>query len=82
MYRCSTTLPGRSRKSREFPRRENDSRPPRRRLFSLVYLANASFPRAIVESRFIPINALPTYRERDDTDTGKREKRERDVREN
>lgn len=30
--------------------------------FSLVYLANASFPRAIVESRSIPINALPTCR--------------------
>lgn len=31
-------------------------------IFPLVYLANASFPRAIVESRFIPIHALPTYR--------------------
>lgn len=30
--------------------------------FPLVYLADVTFPRAIVESRLIPINALPTYR--------------------
>lgn len=65
VQRCLVAGPSReSRESREIPRRGSRSprRPCRPRRCSLVYLANASFPRAIAGSPLIPINTLPTYR--------------------